>query len=421
MSNNNIVNDKVNKIVSNITTLYFIMLIFTYSYGIEITNNKHLRIADFIFIILTVTVIFLLFNNRSTINFKSIPKILLIITFGEFVFYIFAVIYYNNIFELLSGLRIVYLYLPMILISLFNSKKLIENLDIKLKLILKIVVLINLIYSIIQILAIKEYLPELLLISKYLSNFAVDDFYNAIDGFRSSGLFLNSTRLSIFAITSFSYFLSKYIYKENSNLLFGVLSYILIILSDSRIAILSALLIFIFIFFNLKKKKKIKIIKYFIIGTLILLVFIYVFIGLENFFYRSIRLVDQNQEDFSKDTRITYWKNTIKSLEKYPYGTLTLPVNKLETIDSGYLTYYAQGKFILLFILFIFLFGIIKNAKDTYHLNNNWTSKFLISISIYLFLSMITTNPLHTPHITFVLSFILIYNRKWYLDNSQYY
>ena len=163
---------KKDKFVLYIFTIYFLLLIYSYSYGIQLINDKHIRIPD----IIVFVFIYLIIINKNKLNIKNAPKLLFMIIIVEMGFYIIAAIYYKNIFEILSGFRIVYLYFPAILLGILDNNKLIEKFDQILIKVLKITIIVNLIYSLIQIFVIKEIIPEYFLITKFLSKFAVDNF-----------------------------------------------------------------------------------------------------------------------------------------------------------------------------------------------------------------------------------------------------
>src|SRR5690606_14260338 len=83
------------------------------------------------------------------------------------------------------------------------------------------------------------------------------------------------------------------------------------------------------------------------------------------------------------------WPLALQELRAYPFGTFSSPTEKIGLIDSGYLTYYAQGKWVFIFILFLFLVSILIRGMKSFSNKRNWATIMLLSISLYIVGSMI--------------------------------
>ena len=98
-------------------------------------------------------------------------------------------------------------------------------------------------------------------------------------------------------------------------------------------------------------------------------------------------------------------------LRYYPWGTLVPTFKTLGIIDSGYLTYYAQGKWIfILGLLSSFIFILIASFKVKSS-NKSWAVFLTRYLLVYLLFSMVVTNSMRSPTVIFALLFSL-----WFLS-----
>lgn len=404
--------------IMRLTVFYLITLCFGYSYGITLFGSINLRVSDFIAIFLVLFGLFLLFKINN-IYIKPFIPILPFLTL-EVILPIIGGVFLVSIQDISSGFRIVLLYMPILLYFFFFGTKALSLFDNMIYKTLQWVVILNLIYCSIQFLVLYSILPENVLLENYLSQWAVDDHYRILDGLRASGFFINSTSLSIFGLISMAYFLSKYILLSGrKNLYFGLTSLILVIASTSRTAYLVAL-VFIVLVILMNVRKSFKLI---LVGSVAILVFIIVInntLGGEEFFSRFIRLDDGLESDYSLGLRMeVIWPYVITNLSSYPVGTLIPPTNVFGVVDSGYLTYYAQGKWMFIISLIFLLILTAYKYLLKFLKRDNWSVIFLIFILIYIFTSMIVSNPLRNPIVIYFLLYALFISYNSFNRNNR--
>ncbi|WP_121639074.1 O-antigen ligase family protein [Virgibacillus sp. Bac330] len=401
--------NRTHNFMQKMLILYLLALCFSYTYGINL-NSISIRISDiilFAFIFIGVCLIILRKEIRihPKIFLPIIPFILL-----ETILPIIGA-FSADLTDIASGFRILILYLPIIVYFLLYGLKGIEILDNRISNSLKIVIVANFIYSMVQLLVVFNYFPENMLVTKYFEQWTVDEHFQIIDGIRASGFFVNTTSLSVFGLISMSYFLAKYRkFHYNKDLLYAAAALTLIIVSTSRMAYISATVILVVaLLINIRKSWK-----FFIIISSIstaVLFFINKSVGFDMFFSRFIRLQDGLENDYSMKARLVNWDNILEILDTtFPIGTLISPIRIFGSIDSGYLTYYAQGKWLfILALVFLFLSIMVILCKYLFNPNNYWSVIFLLFVSIYVFTALIISNPLRSPTIIFFLTYSIVY------------
>lgn len=401
--------NRTHNFMQKMLVLYLLALCFCYTYGINL-NSISIRISDiilFAFIFIGVCLIILRKEIRihPKVFLPFIPLILL-----ETILPIIGA-FSADLTDIASGFRILTLYLPIIVYFQLYGSKGIEILDNRISNCLKVVIVANFIYSMVQLLVVFNYFPESMLVTKYFEQWAVDEHFQIIDGIRASGFFVNTTSLSVFGLISMSYFLAKYRkFQDNKDILYGATALTLIIVSTSRLAYISAtVIIIIALLLNVRKSWK-----FFIIISSIstaVLFFINKSVGFDMFFSRFIRLQDGLENDYSMKARLVNWDYILESLNTTsPIGTLISPIRIFGSIDSGYLTYYAQGKWLfILALIFLFLSIMVIIFKYLFNPKNYWSVIFLLFISIYIFMALIISNPLRSPTIIFFLTYSIVY------------
>ncbi|MDJ0688881.1 MAG: hypothetical protein QNJ41_10250 [Xenococcaceae cyanobacterium MO_188.B32] len=409
----------INKTISTLLIWYGIAILFTYPYGIEVIGDNYIRLPDLIAIAMAGLVglhWFLLGKSKLKLQplFPLLPFLCL-----ELIFPIIGAIYYGPISVFLSSGRVLLLYLPITICVIRLSTKSALKLDTKIEKLLKIAVITNLFYSIIQLAVNMRILPEFLLITNSLEVFAADEHFNQLSGLRISGFFVNVSALATFGIVAMSYFLAKFQVKSKENhLLYVMIALLLVLLSTSRSAYVVALILIIFSLITSKLKKSLKIALTIILSFLFLalLLSLYLEIDYEVFFSRFIRIQEEGlQQDYSWSTRVQgLWPIILYRLRAYPWGTLVPSFKVLGIIDSGYLTYYAQGKWIFIAGLFSSFILILTASFRVKKSHKNWSVFFLRYLLVYLLFSMVVTNPMRSPTVIFALLYGL-----WFLSLAQ--
>ena len=135
---------------------------------------------------------------------------------------------------------------------------------------------------------------------------------------------------------------------------------------------------------------------------------------------RLMRFVRVVTEGTQVDTSLTGrmeggWQNAISAMQSYPWGTGVDPVALFGTIDSGWLSYFAQGGLVLALLFSIYLltvggYGLICyfNSKDSIGLS-------LFALTIAIVVGSVVLSPFHHLPV-FVVFHLLLYgvvmNRK---------
>ena len=398
----------VNKTLTTLLFFYAISIMFTYPYGIPVVGDSYIRIPD-LFALLIGGFAIIVCSLFSKTKFKLKPLLPIAPFFLlEVILPVLGAFSYGSLSDSLSGVRVMLLYLPVGVCCLFFNLDSSLKLDIKIDKLLKIAVIANLLYGIVQLGVYLGLFPQSFLISSSLESFIADEHFNEVLGLRIAGFFTNTTALSVFGIVAMSYFLSKYkAYEKIGYLLYSMSALMLVFLSTSRAAYVSALIIVVYNIFSSKLSKSIKTIVILTVAILLLLFILsfYFQINYEDFFYRFIRIREEGlSNDYSWQTRVEgIWPRVINAMHKYPMGTLIPPYKIFGFIDSGYLSYYAQGNYFFIASLiwfYIASFLYILKAKQT---KRSWSVNFVFCLLIYIIPAMVVSNSMRSPTVIFAL------------------
>lgn len=413
---------KISALLDGLLIAYICSLIFFYPFGIPVLGNNNIRISDIIaFPLLALGLI-------SFFQFGSIKKlpllnsiILLFVVFELFYPLLGLFVGYEGLGAFGNTLRMALIWLPFYLYILINEEGKVEKIDKYLNRILKVSLLLNIGYGLIQIAVKVRILPYNFLITKYLEPFAVDSHFRVTDGIRASGFFVNTTALSVFAILSLSYFLGRFIGKKRmEDSVYILISFVAIILTTSRAAVFTGALILGIGWLFFDRKRKLYTLLIFTVVAGLMFTLIEVYIGSEVLFERFIRLAEVGAQDNSFAARSDrIWPRVLQRLEEFEMGTLVNAVSKVGLIDSGYLTYYSQGKWPFLFVLVAFLGAIIFCGLNIFRNSKNWGNFMVLAIGIYLVSTMVVLNPLRSPIVIFFLLFGLWMSETYKTRNVE--
>lgn len=410
----------ISKTLSNLLFLYLISILYTYPYGIPLVGDNYARIADlFALAIGGFAVIVWCLLGKYKFRLKPLFSIAPFFVL-EIIFPVLGGIYYGSLSDSLSAIRVVFLYLPVAMCCFLMSISSSLKLESKVDKLLRFSVIANLGYSIVQLAVHLGFLSQSFLISNSLESLVADDHFREIQGLRIAGFFTNTTSLSVFAIVATSYFLAKYKCTEKfPYLVYTMLALMLVLLSTARAAYVGALLIILFNIFSSKLSKSFKTGAIITLSVCLLLLLLgsYFQIDYELFFNRFIRIREEGlKQDYSWQTRVEgIWPLVIKKMAKYPFGTLVPSYEIFGFIDSGYLTYYAQGTLIFLSGLFWFYISSFFNLLRTKKALQKWSANFLFYLLLYIIPAMVVNNPMRSPTIIFG----LIYG-MWFLSIEKH-
>ena len=305
-----------------------------------------------------------------------------------------------DIENFLTFIRYFFIYLtPILLISLDKKR------ECKIKNYFLFLLIINVIYSAVQISVGNNLLNEKFLFTRNFNMILAESHLELFKWTsRVNGFFINSTQYSIF-LSVYLYLLYDKAIKTKIDLkksIIILLTIISIILTQSRLALLIAVLNTVCFFIFSKEKSKIL-----IFSTFSLLIFKNY---LSKYLFRVYRLFNQGESDYSAHTRLVLWKEILKKMDEYPFGTIEGAVKTLGLVDSGYLTYYIQGKWLMLipiFVLISFLYFYSISTKNF----------FLFFLTNYLTVVMFFFNILHNFFIVFIIIYFI--TRKDRTENNN--
>lgn len=388
---------------------YVLALIFFYPYGLPLVGSNNLRVSDLLaFPMLGLSIILLVQRNRI----YHYP----VLNSFVFVFILFELLYpvlglfvgYEGLGAVGNTLRMALIWLPFYFYILLSEPTKVLDLDNFLNKVLRYSIILNIIYGIIQIAVRIRILPYSFLVTKHLEPFAVDSHFRVVDGIRASGFFVNTTGLSVFAILAMSYFLASYIGKKRaSDAVFVLLSFLTLVLTTSRAGVFTGFFILLLGWWFIPAKGKLVSLGVFLVIGLTAYFVIDYYVGAEVLFGRFTRLLEGGataDRSFSHRTE-RLWPRVFQRLQEFEYGTLINSVNKVGLVDSGYLTYYAQGKWPFILILAIFLLGTLVKSLNILIDRANWGNFLILAIVIYLLFTMVVLNPMRSPFVIFFLLF----------------
>lgn len=413
-----------NKTYARLLGVYLVSLIFLYPYGITVGSNAF-RFSDILSVILIFFGILIVFKMKKVTNNIKLIWFILPFFLLEFFLHMIGVIQYPDV-SVFSIFRILFLYLPFLFIFLTFRKDDVIALKISFDKYLKLSLILTFIYSLLQLSVLYGFLNDTFLLQSFLQRIAVDPHFNVIDGYRVSGFFNNGIGLSIFGMACFSYFLAKLFnnYKQ-SYAVYTIMSILLIVFSSTRVALLVAGLLIIINLVCVPTKLiiKFKILSNISIFSILSLLVLNITIGTDVLFQRFLRLGTELGNDYSFSYRINQlWPDAIETAQNLPFGTLVQPYNIVGTIDSGYISYYTQGKWLFIVAMILFLLGTLCYAVFTYNKSNEkWLNLFLFNFGVYIIIEAITHNPMRNALILFFIFFGLIgiiYSTKYNTEKN---
>ncbi len=393
---------------------YLFSILFFYPHGFFLFGSAALRVPD----LFSISCIFLgvatlLHRPRLSRGIRNIWPIFPLAG-CEILFPLVAVIATGaGVAGISNSLRMVLIWAPMAMYILLFGHRYNTFPHKRINGIFIFALLANLILGIMQILSQLGVISDILIITKYIEPFVVDEHYRIFDGFRASGFFSTANTLGIFGLILFIHFISLY-EKLPSRTLFIIitLSSILVIFTLSRSTVLALILIFTTYLLTTNTNKSLRFIISFSALFSVALIIINYYIGLDiitkrfEIFYNLESVEVLSDSSLSSRTR-DKWPHIYSSLREYPLGTMTPPGEKFGVIDSGYLTYYAQGKWPFLLSFFFLLVPLLMNGLGIFSRKRNKFKLALFFLSIYLAGAMVVLIPLRTPLVIFMITYWL--------------
>lgn len=393
----------------NLLLVYLASLLYVYPYGIPLSADSSIRVPDLLGLLCLLAGAVALILRRSI----RVDRVFLM-TVGPFLLLelatpVLGAIGYRQPLGALSSVRMAILWLPMVLLTLLAEPMREADFEGKLARLLTVTLWLNTGYALVQIAVDLGYAPGWLAFTRLLEPWAVDRQFEVVLGLRPAGFFVNTTVLSMFGIVCLCFFYARYVSnKRAADLRYALLAIFLVALTTSRAAAAAVAVIISLGWFALTVRRKLLVLLAVTAAIAALLLVVEQTVGIDQAFYRFRRLVDSGLlADVSFGGRVRYtWPAALRVAMDYPFGTLISAPKVAVLIDSGYLTYYVQGKW-----LFV--------AAVTWLLAGQWyvgvrclrrpslrpAGLMILFLTAYLTGAMIITNPLRSP---LVIAFIVL-------------
>lgn len=399
---------KVQKLNRSGVLLFLIVLLFMYPYGLTVAGGNF-RIPDLLAVPVIALSLITIAIRKKIYYYPLLLSAVVLFILAEILYPIAGVVVgYDGLGGIANAARMMFIWLPFFIYTISSHPNETGVIEPKINKILCVAIIINICYGIVQLGVRAAILPDIFLITRMMEPFAVDEHFRVQDGFRASGFFTNTSTLSIFSVVTLSYFFSKYIFeRQKKDGLFAILGFVLVLMTLSRTAIFTAVFVILvgWLFLNYKTK----VITLFVFSGVLIAVYFIVdnYIGVDILFNRIVFIFEYGlADDSSFGARINeIWPAAIQKMQAYPIGTLSSPSEKVGLIDSGYLTYYAQGRWLFIGILIAFLISILLRGVKSFSSRRSWATVMILSLSLYIIASMAVLNPLKSPIIIYFLLF----------------
>jgi len=380
---------------------YVVALLFLYPYGIALTPDVNLRFTDLVALVpLALGTMAVLLHGRIRIE----PTLWTVI--GLFVLFemsapIVGALGYRRPTDIVSAIRMAMLWLPMLLLTMLAHPLAALRFEDQLARILRWAIWVNLLYAGLQLGSVLGFVPRSMLLTEWLASYAVDRSYDIIQGIRPAGFFVRSTALSVFGIVCLCFFYARFVSSgQRRDLLYSLLATGIVVLTTSRTAYAATAAILFAGWWHLSSDRKLALVAILGIAATTMLVVVERTVGLELAFSRFQRLAETGLlEDASFGARFyEIWPTAIAAARDYRLGTLIQSPRALPLIDSGYLTYYLQGKWPFVLALAVLLVGHwYVGVRSFFGPRSRRLGVMIVYLAIFLTVALVISNPLRSP------------------------
>jgi hypothetical protein len=256
-------------------------------------------------------------------------------------------------------------------------------------------------YALVQIAVDLGFAPGWMAFTKLLEPLAVQGDLAIVVGLRPSGFFTNTTALSVFGIVCLCFFYARYVANRSpADLRYALGSLVVVLLTTSRAAFAAAVLIVAVGWLGLTAGRKFVLLAILLAVAASFLLMVEQTVGLDQAFHRFTRVVEGGLlADVSFGRRVKeIWPAALAVASDYPLGTWISAPRIAVLIDSGYLSYYMQGRWVFVAGIAVMLLGQlaigIRCLREP-HLRSG--GLMILFLSIFLTLAMVISNPLRTP------------------------
>jgi hypothetical protein len=402
----------------NLVLVYLVSLLYLYPYGIALNADASIRASDLLGLVcLLVGLTTLLLKQRIRVDLIFLAFV------GPFVVLelatpVMGAVAYRNPIDIVSSLRMAILWLPMILLTLLATPIAEPRFESRLRLLFALSLWLNVPYALVQIAVGFGYAPGWMAFTNFLGPWAVEGHFDVVQGLRPAGFFASSTALSVFAIVCLCYFYGNYVATRSAaDLRYSLGSLLLVLLTTSRVAFAAAMLIVVVGWCVLPGRRKVLLLTMFVAGAAVFLIVVERTIGLDPAFRRFTRLAESGLlADVSFGGRVLdIWPAALAVAREYPLGTLISAPRVALLIDSGYLTYYIQGRWLYLSSIALLLGGhLVIGLRCLRKPHLRPAGLMILFLAIFLTLAMVVSNPARSPVVIAFLVFAF-----WKLKTEQ--
>ena len=390
---------------------YLAALLFLYPYGVSMGEEASLRFSD-IFAVVAMLVGLAAVLQRGSIKLdRTLAGVIGAFVVLELAAPFVGAVGYRRPLDVASSVRMAMLWMPMILLAMLAPAWRALPFERNVAQILTVTLWLNFGYALLQIATTVGAAPATLLVTNLLEPWAVDKNYNLIQGLRPAGFFANSTALSVFGIVCLCFFFARFVAGGvRQDLLRSLLSVGVVVLSTSRTAYATAALILLAGWWLLSTGRKTVIAILLAVGIVAILVVVEQTVGVQEAFYRFQRLADSGiLEDASFGKRVNQsWPAAIEAARDYRFGTLIQAPRALPVIDSGYLNYYLQGKWLFVAALVPLLAGLwFLGLRAYFGPRSRRLGVMALFLAIFLSAALVVSNPLRSPLMIFFIVYTL--------------
>lgn len=381
--------------------VYLASLFYFYPYGISLGADASIRAPDLLGLLcLAAGAVAIALQQRMRVDFLFLaivgPFVLL-----EIATPVIGAFGYRKIYDVVSSLRMAILWLPMIMLVLLAMPAAEPRFERRFRALLVVSLWLNTPYAMVQIAVDFGVLPEWMAFTRFLEPWAVATNFEVVLGLRPAGFFTNTTALSVFGIVCLCNFYALYVTRrEPADLRYTLASLFVILLTTSRVAFAAAALVLAVGWFALNGRRKLNLVAILLAGVASILLVIEQTIGLEQAFYRFTRLAESGLlADVSFGQRIQHtWPAALAVARDYPFGTLISAPRIAALIDSGYLNFYMQGKWVFIASVVVMIAGMLAVGLHCLRQRRPAAGGLMVLfLSIFLALAMVTSNPIRTP------------------------
>ncbi len=400
------------RLLFRLLALYLLVSLFFHPYGVSLIGSAFFRFADVIALLILGLCGFLLLRfgslNATFLIFWPILPLMMM----DVLMPLSGAIVYSTLDGLANGFRIAVMHGLVVSVVCFVDSRRLELLLVQITLVLQIALVANLIYCGMQIAVQLGALPDSVLITRLLKPFSDGSVRD--HKLRPSGFFRMVTDVADLGIVGLAYFGARF-QKSNRlyDLLFALLGILLILLSTARAAYAAMIVIVALILLpyvlSLKPRTLLQIGRVLIIGggaTWLLFWWLGTLLDVEQYFSRIIGVTDTgvagDNSMFLRTEKV--WPRALYIANNfYPHGTLLNPHDVIGALDSGYLAYFVQGRWLaLLPVLWLYASLTYLTVIRSWG-RRTWAHLYVFYLLSYIVLTMVVSVPLHSPMLLFMM------------------